>query len=431
MRLLFWLSEYLASFIELFMCSIFCGAFLVKEKIGDKKYLILITTLVGSGLVLVFNNNEMFSAVNTVLILIIVYLIQLFLYKSKYVLSFLIVLLYLALLTAIDFMVAFSVALFSNIDAKNLLSEQSILRLLCIIISKLLLIFFVMIAYKTKKKELYYVKKYVLIMCLYPILIVGVFFALTEMNMYSNNRQTTILLAIFFGISIAVEILMFYQISKIGESYEQKRKTELIEMNNSMLQKSLDETQQAFGMWRRSVHDYKNKIIVLRQLAIEGDLKKIEEFLDEENKLVETKMFCIRTGNTAVDAVVNTKYQIAEEKKIVFAINASLPSHSKIREVDLANILGNLIDNAIEASEKEKEPYIDLTIKQDKSFIVIRIINKYTKELPSHLKTTKEDGVYHGVGITSVRECVDRYNGVFSLEKNGGEVVVKIMIPNY
>mgnify|MGYP000034237031 CR=1 FL=1 len=57
----------------------------------------------------------------------------------------------------------------------------------------------------------------------------------------------------------------------------------------------------------------------------------------------------------------------------------------------MSNILGNLIDNAMEASQGEEEPYIDLTIRQEKTFLVIKIINQYSRDFSENLKTTKKE----------------------------------------
>ena len=91
-------------------------------------------------------------------------------------------------------------------------------------------------------------------------------------------------------------------------------------------------------------------------------------------------------------------------------------------------ILGNLIDNAIEASMKENEPYIDITIKQEKSFFIIKIINKYSEKLPPNLATSKKDSKFHGIGLNSVRHTVHKYTGSFDIVKRDNTVVATAMM---
>ena len=131
-----------------------------------------------------------------------------------------------------------------------------------------------------------------------------------------------------------------------------------------------------------------------------------------------------------MDAIVNTKQRLSEEKGITFIVNAAIPKKCCVREIDMSNILGNLIDNAMEASQGEEEPYIDLTIRQEKIFLVIKIINQYSRDFSKNLKTTKKKQKFHGIGIRSVKSIVTKYEGEFSIDKKGTEVVVKILIPN-
>ena len=150
-------------------------------------------------------------------------------------------------------------------------------------------------------------------MCIYSIFLLISLFLMVELNMDKRNTEIELLLTFFFVASILIEVIMFYFVIKMGESYQEKQKVELIEMKNNMLQKSLDETEQAFKLWRSSVHDYKNNVIALTQLAEDGNIEEIRKYLSRENKLIDRKMFYIRTGNSVVDTIINTKQNSAEK----------------------------------------------------------------------------------------------------------------------
>lgn len=431
MTTFYWIMEYVASFIEISMCCIFCGTFLEKERLGDRKYLVLAGSGIGAILVIVLNRIDIFSYINSMLVTLIVLFLQLLIYKAKVEKSVLFMLIYMVILTAIDFMTAYFMALVLDTDARYLLNTQSLKRVICILLSKSLLILIIVTLSKMLKRTLIFLKRYVVIMCIYSIFLLVSLFVMVELNMNNGNPKTDLFLTIFFIASILIELLMFYFVIKTGESYEQRQKAELIEMKNRMLQKSLDETNQAFKLWKSSVHDYKHNIIALTQLADDGNIEEIKKYLKRENELMDRKMFYIQTGNSVVDAIVNTKQSFAEEKGITFVVNAKVPENCVVSELDMANILGNLIDNAIEASNSEEEPYIDVTMRQDKHFIVIKIINKYSREFSKRLETTKHKRMFHGIGIGSVKNIVEKYEGEFSIDKQGKEVIVKILIPNF
>ena len=430
MTVFFWMIEYIASFIEIFMCCVFSGIFLTKEKFGDQKYLAFVGAALSALLITGLNKINLFSFLNSIVVLFVIILFQVFLYKTKIGLCIVLTLIYTVILAAFDFAVAYFTALIIHVDANYLLNNQSFSRILCILLSKFLLILTVGTMYKLLRKSIIFIKKYIVIMCIYSAFLLVSLHIMVQLNIKNRNPETELFLVVFFMISILIELLVLYFIMKAGESYEQQQKNELIEMKNTMLQKSLDETEQAFQLWRRSVHDYKNHVIALRQLAEDENMEGIREYLDRENKLIQKKIFYIKTGNSVVDAIVNTKQSLAEEKGITFIVNAAIPKKCCVSEIDMSNILGNLIDNAMEASQGEEEPYIDLTIRQEKTFLVIKIINQYSREFSERLKTTKKNQEFHGIGIGSVKSIVKKYEGEFSIDKKGIEVVVKILIPN-
>lgn len=430
MTVFFWIIEYIASFIEIFMCCVFCGIFLTKEKFGNRKYLAFVGSALSALLITGLNKIELFSFFNSMVVLLVIFLFQVFLYKTKIGLCIVVTLIYTVILAAFDFAVSYFTALIIHVNANYLLRNQSFSRVLCILMSKFLLILTVVTIRKLLRKSIIFIKKYIVIMCVYSAFLLVSLHIMVELNIKNRSPKTEMFLVVFFIISISIELLVLYFIIKTGENYEQQQKNELIEMKNTMLQKSLDETEQAFQLWRRSVHDYKNHVIALRQLAEDENMEGIKEYLNCENELIQKKMFYIKTGNSVVDAIVNTKQRLAEEKGITFIVNATIPKKCCVSEIDMSNILGNLIDNAMESSQGEEEPYIDLTIRQEKVFLVIKIINQYSRELSEKLKTTKKNQEFHGIGIRSVKSIVKKYGGEFLIDKKGIDVIVKILIPN-
>ena len=89
------------------------------------------------------------------------------------------------------------------------------------------------------------------------------------------------------------------------------------------------------------------------------------------------------------------------------------------------------LDNALEASIKEVEGYIDLTIKQEKNFLIFTIRNKCTDALEKEIdKSSKEHSEFHGIGLKSVKRTVKKYDGQINIEQTPQEFIVTIMIQN-
>ncbi len=426
----YWFIEYMSGGIELIMCCIFCGTFLIKDKLSDKRNPIIIFALFGAYIICVLNNYKLFSYINSLIVILVCILFQWILYK-KHIGSIIgLVLLYCVILSAIDFSTAQMASLLLRTETTYLLNEQSITRVICTLLSKSILILIIMVINKIVRNSKILSKKHIIVMCICSMLILTSNFAMIRTNAISEEKEIAAFSIIFFIVSLFLELLLLYLMFKITENYEQKQTLTLIEMKNEMLQKSQNDTELAFKLWRNSIHDYKNNIIALTQLAKEGKLEEIKEYLIKENQLLNQKMFYVKTGNSVVDAIINTKQNLAEQKGIVFTVNVSIPEECKVNDIDMASMLGNLIDNAIEACSNQNNSYIDVTIKEEKQILLIKISNIYKGILPEQMQSTKKDRLFHGIGIKSVKSIVEKYNGEYNMIHRDNEVVTTILILN-
>ena len=171
MTVFFWIIEYIASFTEIAMCCIFCGTFLTKEKLGDRKYLVLVGSAASALLIITLNKIEIFSFFNSMLVLLVIFLLQIFIYKTKIWLCVVLTLVYAVVVAAFDFAIAYFTAFIIHTDVDFLLNNQSFSRVLCILLSKSLLVLIVLTMSKLLKKSIMFMKKYVAIIFIYSVLL--------------------------------------------------------------------------------------------------------------------------------------------------------------------------------------------------------------------------------------------------------------------
>lgn len=182
--------------------------------------------------------------------------------------------------------------------------------------------------------------------------------------------------------------------------------------------------------WR---HDYRNHIQTMKVLASNGDMEGIKEYLNKLDTDLNTVDIAIKTGNAMADAIINSKVSLARSRDIDVSIDAHIPIKLKISELDLCCILGNLFDNAIEASmplPKEKRlirVYMDIKGTQLYiSFTNFTSTKKLTK-LGNSFVTTKGEG--HGFGLVRIDNIVDRLDGYLSRNSEDGAFTTEILIP--
>ncbi|NLV75809.1 MAG: GHKL domain-containing protein [Tissierellia bacterium] len=202
-----------------------------------------------------------------------------------------------------------------------------------------------------------------------------------------------------------------------------------------MLRKEIKEKENIYEEVRKTHHDFKNHIICIEKLLEQGKLELVSEYI---NNLKEEKFQVytwIKTGNDVVDAILNQKRSEGEKKNIDIDMKVIIPDNINIRPMDLCIILGNAIDNGIEANEKIEDidkrnikvrinPYKDYLFMEISNPTICNPIDEY-----GQLKTTKDNKEKHGFGIKSMATVVEEYNGILNYEYDEGEFILSIMLP--
>ena len=212
----------------------------------------------------------------------------------------------------------------------------------------------------------------------------------------------------------------------------------LIDRRIAAYQRQLIEThyQEVENMYRQMRgwrHDYRNHIQTMKVLASSGDLEGIRSYLDRLDTDLNTVDLAVKTGNAMADAILNSKISLAKSRDIPVQVDARIPVKLKMSELDLCCIIGNLFDNAIEASlalppeERLIRVYLDMKGTQlYLSFTNFTAQGKREKRNGRFL-TTKGEG--HGFGLVRVDAIVERLDGYLSRNSEDGAFTTEILIP--
>lgn len=179
-------------------------------------------------------------------------------------------------------------------------------------------------------------------------------------------------------------------------------------------------------------HDFKNHILVMSVLINDKKYDELSNYIKKmfyEEQIVISKL--IITGNPAMDIIINNKLNKSIILNIKVHTNIYVPKGLKIDEFELVVVLGNILDNAIEATCKleENERYIKIFVKYyDKKTLTISVLNTYDgKNQFLKIKTSKEDKENHGIGLRNVREVMKKNNGFFEISHDDKFFEVKVM----
>lgn len=208
---------------------------------------------------------------------------------------------------------------------------------------------------------------------------------------------------------------------------------QLDEYQRELIDTHYQEVENMYRQMRGWRHDYRNHIQTIKALAENGDMEAVMQYLDGLEMDLNTVDTVIKTGNAMADAILNSKISLARSKNIEVHVDAHIPVKLKMSELDLCVILGNLFDNAIEASMKLPEGgrmirvYMDMKNTQLYiSFTNFTATGKLEK-VGRLFRTSKGKG--HGFGLIRIDAIVERLGGYLSRNSEEGAFTTEILIP--
>ena len=182
--------------------------------------------------------------------------------------------------------------------------------------------------------------------------------------------------------------------------------------------------------WR---HDYRNHIQMMKVLAANGDMDALKAYVDELDTDLNTVDTVVKTGNPMADAILNSKISLARSRNIPTQVDAHIPVKLKMSELDLCCIIGNLFDNAMEASmalpEEKRMIRVYMDMKGTQLYISFTNFTaaKKLSKVGKGFKTSKGEG--HGFGLVRIDDIVSRYDGYLSRNSEDGAFTTEILIP--
>ena len=189
-----------------------------------------------------------------------------------------------------------------------------------------------------------------------------------------------------------------------------------------------------FDRQKRKTHEYKNQIICIASMLGKKQYSELEAYVKKIYGNINDEVDVINTNNVIVNAILNTKYQEAVKKGMVFVFKVNDLSDLGMSDEDVVTVLANLLNNAIEACEKctEKKIIKFKFIKEDAG-IIIAVKNTFQDTIcyeNGEIKTTKSfEAEEHGVGIKNIIKTVEKYGGSYVIQERDKEFYFSIMIP--
>ncbi len=201
---------------------------------------------------------------------------------------------------------------------------------------------------------------------------------------------------------------------------------------NDLIAKHCEEVQNVYRTMRGWRHDYHNHIQAM--LALTDKPQQLRAYLLKLNSDLTTVDTVIKTGNVMVDAILNSKLSLIQSRQINLHAKAVVPSDLRISEIDLCTVIGNLLDNAMEAclkQEQESERFVRVYIGILKKQLYISVQNSSGQQIKKSGKTyiSTKNSESHGFGLKRIDRIVAKYGGYINRQNEEGIFATEVLLP--
>lgn len=315
-----------------------------------------------------------------------------------------------------------------HISSERLLDSQSGMRWCFVAASKILLLAVggeVLLC----KQRLVKLKKYSWFLLILSIVEISIISFIMEIFSYFYNIKGGVLgIITLMSLIVVLFLLCFYFWLEATKVWEQKVQNEILKKQISTRNQIYDEQDKDIQQIRHVQHDIKHKLVVVEQLLFENNYEGARNYLHKFLKDMEN-VGNIDCKETVWKTLLSMKQSRAQEKGIQCFMDIKEHGIEKMNAIDLCVLLGNLMDNAIEAEEKVTGEKTICFMLREEELVFIQVKNRsYESKDVKRLTTTKPNTKLHGFGVVSIKEIVNKYGGTYKIESSESWFQVEIIL---
>ena len=212
-----------------------------------------------------------------------------------------------------------------------------------------------------------------------------------------------------------------------------RRKTflKIVELQTEQAERHLNEVRSIHREMRAFKHDYHNHLQTLRSHIASGDMARALGYIDELDARLKSVDTLIKTGNVSADAILSSKIAQAKAAGIAVTVKANISDRMALSDVELSIVLGNLLDNAIEACALARgERFIRLFIVLKGSMLYFSMLNSAAEKQIKRgsLFKTRKAGL-HGFGLKRAQSIIEEHGGWIKYNSEDGAFTTEFLVP--
>ena len=415
-------------------------AFLLMNAFFDERYKSklpkIIAFVVSAGVLLALQETGQSGNIKTACQMIMIFIISLIIYDGQKRLKALFCIVYSLFVALSKLLSYFAFSFFIN-QLPSIDADSFFYRILAIELPNLfMLAFIILLGLFTRSKNKAVPLRYWLLLMTVPVTTLG---TLTVYQYYFELLQPgeeiyTYIIVSTVGL-VFINVLVFMLFSKLHNQLEMKRNADILSTQMRLEKQSYKRIEESYNHTRELRHDLKNHILCLKGIAEKGTSEELLEYLEKMTDAVEEATYISMSRNSAVDAVLNEKLLYAQKNLISTQFDITPMESDSIPAMDVCTIIGNALDNAIEACVKipnPKDRYIYVKLHDSNNEIIISVKNSLfeaPKQRAGMYVSAKKDKEHHGLGLKSIRRTVDKHKGDMLIKYEDSVFNIVVSLP--
>lgn len=253
----------------------------------------------------------------------------------------------------------------------------------------------------------------------------------------TKEKNASIFALLSSAMILAVNFMIFRIYEELSEKLEMRKQQIIFNKQIELCKNQIMEREESNLNIRNIKHDIENHLLCIREYIDRDEMefarKYIEDLLNDENYFSANSS--IDSGNIVVDTLLNYKNNIMRELGIKLMTHIEIPYEFAFNDADVCVILGNCLDNSIEAVRDisdQSQKFVVVEFVYRRNCLLFKICNPYRgnikRDRHGNFLTTKKEPENHGIGLNSVKKAAKKYNGLVNISDNGNIFEVSVLL---
>ncbi len=267
-------------------------------------------------------------------------------------------------------------------------------------------------------------------LCIILIPLSSIYIMLT---IFSGSDFIPTRVVISITLLLLINFAIFYLYETLNAFLTERMQQSVIKEQNKSYSKQFAMMEEYLKATNELRHDLKNHLTSMSLLIQNGNTQEVLTHISDMIGVCTNQKEYSRSGNVVLDSILNFKLQKAASENIKISLNIHVPPQMDIPSFDMTIILGNLLDNALEALAMvdRTNRYLDIWAKYDRGRFILKLSNSFEGPIlgnTSGLLTTKDEKLIHGIGLNNVRSTIQKYDGTIEIKYSDNVFSVSLLI---